>query len=171
MAVFIGSSGWSYDHQAGVFHPKSVSSLERLDAYARLFRTVELNNTFYRWPKDEVFSTWRERLPGGFFVAAEASRGLTLFRKQDDPIPWLERMEAGLSRLGEKRGMTSSFPGTMVVRTNLNHVLQSGERPREGGEDASPVKAELIRGSLETRGRPGFPARRPAGRWRIHPAR
>ena len=106
MAVFIGSSGWSYDHQVGVFHPKSASSPERLDADARLFRTVEVKNTFYRWPKDEVFSTWRERLPGGFFVSDEASRGLTQFRKQDDPIPWLERMEAGLSPLGEKRGMT-----------------------------------------------------------------
>jgi hypothetical protein len=42
MAVFIGSSGWSYDHQAGVFYPKSASSPERLDAYARLFRTVDV---------------------------------------------------------------------------------------------------------------------------------
>jgi Protein of unknown function DUF72 len=171
MAVYIGTSGWSYDHWVDVLYPREASSLERLDAYARRFRTVEVNNTFYRWPKDEVFSTWRERLPGGFFVAAEASRGLTQFRKQDDPIPWLERMEAGLSRLGEKRGMTSSFPGMMVVRTNLNHVLQSGERPREGGDEVSPVGAELTRGSLETRGRPGFPARLPGGRWRIHPAR
>ena len=101
MAVFIGTSGWSYDHWVGVLYPKSASSLERLDAYARHFRTVEVNNTFYRWPKDEVFSTWRERSPDGFIVSAKASRGLTQFRKLNDPVPWLERMEAGLSRLGE----------------------------------------------------------------------
>ena len=50
MAVFIGSSGWSYDHQAGVFHPKSASSLERLDAYARLFRSdTERCDAFTTW--------------------------------------------------------------------------------------------------------------------------
>jgi uncharacterized protein YecE (DUF72 family) len=106
MAVYIGTSGWSYDHWVDVLYPRTASSLERLDAYARVFRTVEVNNTFYRWPKDEVFATWRERLPEGFVVSAKASRGLTQFRKLNDPGPWLGRMEAGLSRLGEKRGVT-----------------------------------------------------------------
>src|SRR3954466_5617312 len=53
MAVHLGTSGWSYDHWVGVLYPKSASSLERLDAYTRHFRTVEVNNTFYRWPRDE----------------------------------------------------------------------------------------------------------------------
>ena len=35
MAVFIGTSGWSYDHWVGVLYPKSAKSLERLDAYLR----------------------------------------------------------------------------------------------------------------------------------------
>ena len=38
MAVYIGTSGWSYDHWVDVLYPKSASSLERLDAYARHFR-------------------------------------------------------------------------------------------------------------------------------------
>jgi uncharacterized protein YecE (DUF72 family) len=106
MAVYIGTSGWSYDHWEGILYPKSTSSLKRLDAYAREFRTVEVNNTFYRWPKEDVFSIWRARSPDGFMFSAKASRGLTQFRKLSDPVPWLERMEAGLSRLGEKRGVT-----------------------------------------------------------------
>lgn len=105
MGVHIGTSGWSYDHWVDVLYPRKASSLERLDAYARRFRTVEVNNTFYRWPKDEVFAAWRDRLPGGFVVSAKASRGLTQFRKLNDPEPWLERMEAGMSRLGGKRGV------------------------------------------------------------------
>ncbi|MDG3008061.1 DUF72 domain-containing protein [Paludisphaera mucosa] len=104
MAVYVGTSGWSYDHWVDVLYPRGASSLERLDAYARRFRTVEVNNTFYRWPKDDVFQTWRDRLPEGFVLAAKASRGLTQFRKLNDPGPWLDRMEAGLQRLEEKRG-------------------------------------------------------------------
>jgi uncharacterized protein YecE (DUF72 family) len=105
VAVYIGTSGWSYDHWVGVLYPREASSLERLDAYARRFRTVEVNNTFYRWPKDEVFSTWHDRLPEGFLVSAKASRGLTQFRKLNDPMPWLVRMESGLCRLRERRGV------------------------------------------------------------------
>jgi uncharacterized protein YecE (DUF72 family) len=104
MPVHIGTSGWSYDHWGGVLYPKSAPSLARLDAYARHFGTVEVNNTFYRWPADEVFATWHQRLPDGFVVAVKASRGLSQFRKLNDPGPWLERMEAGLVRLKEKRG-------------------------------------------------------------------
>src|SRR3954465_10682572 len=133
MAVFIGSPGRSYAHQAGVFYPKSVSSLERLDAYARHFRTVEVNNTFYRWPKDEVFSTWRERSPEGFIFSAKASRGLTQFRKLNDPGPWLERMEAGLSWLGQKRGVTlyqlpPHFPRDLDRLDRFRGVVPPGHR-------------------------------------------
>src|SRR3954470_19734054 len=49
--------------------------------------------------------TWYERLPKGFLASAKASRGLTQFRKLNDPQPWLDRMEAGMSRLREKRGV------------------------------------------------------------------
>ncbi len=105
MAVLIGTSGWNYDHSVNVLYPRKASSLQRLDAYAREFRTVEVNNTFYRWPKDEVFATWRDRLPEGFLVSAKASRGLTQFRKLNEPEAWLGRMEAGMSRLREKRGV------------------------------------------------------------------
>jgi uncharacterized protein YecE (DUF72 family) len=133
MAVHIGTSGWSYDHWVGVLYPKSASSLERLDAYARHFQTVEVNNTFYRWPKDEVFSTWRERSPDGFLFSAKASRGLTQFRKLNDPVPWLERMESGLSRLGEKRGVTlcqlpPHFPINLDRLDAFLSVVPSGQK-------------------------------------------
>ena len=105
MAIHIGTSGWSYDHWVDILYPRGASSLERLDAYARRFDTVEVNNTFYRWPKDEVFAGWRKRIPKGFVVSAKASRGLTQFRKLNDPAQWLKRMESGLARLGTKRGV------------------------------------------------------------------
>src|SRR5918998_2446983 len=137
MAVLIGTSGWSYDHWVGILYPKSAKSLERLDAYARHFRTVEVNNTFYRWSKDEVFSTWRERLPEGFVVSAKASRGLTQFRKLNDPEAWLERMESGLSRLGEKRGVTlyqlpPHFPVNLDRLDRLPRGIPPGPRAPGG---------------------------------------
>jgi uncharacterized protein YecE (DUF72 family) len=52
MAVHIGTSGWSYDEWVNVLYPRKASSLERLDAYARHFGTVEVNRTFYGWPTE-----------------------------------------------------------------------------------------------------------------------
>jgi uncharacterized protein YecE (DUF72 family) len=105
VAIYIGTSGWSYNHWQGIVYPRGASSLKRLDAYVARFATVEVNNTFYRWPKDDVFATWRERTPADFVFSIKASRGLTQFRKLNDPIPWLERMDAGLRRLGDKTGV------------------------------------------------------------------
>src|SRR5262249_48862418 len=105
VAIHIGTSGWSYNHWQGIVYPRGASSLRRLDAYVARFATVEVNNTFYRWPKEDVFSIWRQRTPADFVFSIKASRGLTQFRKLSDPIPWLERMDAGLRRLGEKMGV------------------------------------------------------------------
>jgi uncharacterized protein YecE (DUF72 family) len=105
VAIHIGTSGWSYNHSQGIVYPRGASSLRRLDAYAARFATVEVNNTFYRWPKDEAFTTWRDRTPAEFVFSIKASRGLTQFRKLNDPVPWLERMDAGLLRLDAKMGV------------------------------------------------------------------
>ena len=133
MAVHVGTSGWSYDHWVGVLYSKGASSLGRLDAYARHFGTVEVNNTFYRWPKDEVFTTWYERLPAGFVASAKASRGLTQFRKLNDPQAWLDKMEAGMSRLRGKRGvllfqLPPHFPRDLDRLDRFLGVLPAGHR-------------------------------------------
>jgi uncharacterized protein YecE (DUF72 family) len=105
MAIHIGTSGWSYNHWRDILYPAKASSLERLDHYAGRFRTVEVNNTFYRWPRENVFEIWRQRVPDGFLFSIKATRGLTHFRKLNDPQPLLERMEPGLRRLGDKLGV------------------------------------------------------------------
>jgi uncharacterized protein YecE (DUF72 family) len=105
MAVLVGTSGWSYDEWVNVLYPRKASSLERLDAYAQKLRSVEVNRTFYGWPRDEVFASWAERLPEGFVLTAKAARDLTHLQTLKDPGPWLERMESGLVRLEEKRGV------------------------------------------------------------------
>ena len=79
MSVHIGTSGWSYDHWVDILYPRKASSLGRLDAYARRFRTVEVNNTFYRWPKDEVFAAWHARLPERFEGSVSSAASVQSF--------------------------------------------------------------------------------------------
>ncbi len=105
MAHHVGTSGWSYDHWGGLLYPAGAPGLKRLDAYAARFGTVEVNNTFYRWPKPPVFANWRDRVPADFVFTIKASRGLSQFRKLNDPDAWLERMAEGVRELGPKLGV------------------------------------------------------------------
>jgi uncharacterized protein YecE (DUF72 family) len=98
----VGTSGWSYDHWDGVLYPPGTPAARRLAHYVAAFDTVELNASFYRWPRPAVFAGWRERLPPGFRMAVKAPRGLTHARRLRDPQVWAERMVPGLEALGDR---------------------------------------------------------------------
>lgn len=105
MTVRIGTSGWSYDHWAGVLYPPGMPPRDRLQRYVSVFDTVELNASFYRWPAPPRFESWNRRLPHGFAMTVKAPRGLTHARKLYAPEEWLTRISAGLHALGDKRAV------------------------------------------------------------------
>jgi uncharacterized protein YecE (DUF72 family) len=105
VSVRIGTSGWSYHHWAEVLYPPGLPSGRRLARYAEVFDTVELNASFYRWPKDATFAAWRDQLPEGFTMSVKAHRGLTHFRRLASPEPWIERFERCWNLLGDRHGV------------------------------------------------------------------
>lgn len=102
--ICIGTSGWSYEHWTGVLYPPGLPQRERLATYVRCFSTVEVNSTFYHWPRPATFAGWRRRLPEGFTLAVKAPRGLTHGARLYAPERWLERIIAGVHELGARRG-------------------------------------------------------------------
>ena len=92
MSIRIGTSGWSYDHWDGVLYPPGLPPWERLGRYVQEFDTVELNASFYRWPRESTFAGWRRRLPPGFGMSVKASRGLTHAKRLYAPEAWSERI-------------------------------------------------------------------------------
>ena len=100
--IRIGTSGWSYDHWTDVLYPAGLPVSKRLARYVEVFDTVELNASFYRWPRDAAFTGWRQRLPDGFTMSVKAHRGLTHFRRLKSPEPWVERFERCWKALGDR---------------------------------------------------------------------
>lgn len=92
MAIYIGTSGWSYDHWEGVLYPHQLPSRSRLDYYIQHYQTVEVNSTYYRWPFDSTFASWRQRLPEGFLMTVKAPRGLTHSARLYAPEKWVSRI-------------------------------------------------------------------------------
>jgi uncharacterized protein YecE (DUF72 family) len=105
VTVSIGTSGWSYDHWDGVLYPPGTPPRDRLAHYVRRFDTVELNASFYRWPRTATFASWRRRLPPGFGLSVKAPRGLTHAKKLYAPEVWVERMVSCWHELGDRRAV------------------------------------------------------------------
>ena len=105
MAVHVGTSGWSYDHWQDVLYPPGTRPASRLGLYTSRFGTVELNASFYRWPRTATFAGWRRRLPSGFVLSVKAPRGLTHAKRLYGPEVWLERIASCWHELGERRGV------------------------------------------------------------------
>jgi uncharacterized protein YecE (DUF72 family) len=105
MAVHIGTSGWSYDHWDGVLYPPGTRPADRLAHYVRRFDTVELNASFYRWPRTATFASWQRRLPPGFGLSVKAPRGLTHAKRLYAPEVWVERLVSCWHELGDKRAV------------------------------------------------------------------
>lgn len=105
MSVQVGTSGWGYDHWRDVLYPPDTARADRLVLYARRFQTVELNSSFYRWPRNSTFARWRERLPDGFCLSVKAPRGLTHAKRLYAPEAWVERICLCWHELGHKRAV------------------------------------------------------------------
>ena len=84
-ALRVGCSGWNYKHWRNVFYPADVPVREWFGYYARVFDTVEVNNTFYRLPETSTFDAWRDRAPANFLYTIKASRFLTHLKRLREP--------------------------------------------------------------------------------------
>lgn len=105
MRVLAGTSGWQYKEWKGSFYPDDMTTDGMLAYYADRFRTVEVNNTFYRMPKDSVLEGWAARVPAGFTFVIKASQRIThharLGEKSIDSLDYLLRTATALGdRLG-----------------------------------------------------------------------
>lgn len=77
MRVFVGTSGYSYKEWKGSFYPGDLPAAGMLRFYAEHFSTVEINNTFYRMPKESVVAEWANQVPDDFVFTLKAPQRIT----------------------------------------------------------------------------------------------
>lgn len=73
--IFLGTSGWSYRDWIGPFYSKEVKSM--LKAYCKVFRTVEIDFIFYRYPSKGTVMGWSKYSPEGFTYTAKLPKLIT----------------------------------------------------------------------------------------------
>ncbi len=102
--IYIGTSGWHYKHWIGSFYPQGTKDADQLSYYLEFFKTVELNNSFYRLPAPETFANWRKAVPSDFVFAIKGSRYITHQKKLNIEKENISIFFNSVKRLREKAG-------------------------------------------------------------------
>ncbi|HEY2378713.1 MAG TPA: DUF72 domain-containing protein [Gemmatimonadaceae bacterium] len=77
MRLLAGTSGYAFKEWKGVFYPPEIGDDAWLRYYAGQFPTVEINNTFYRLPRQPVLQEWAAQVPEQFTFSIKASMRIT----------------------------------------------------------------------------------------------
>lgn len=54
----IGCSGWFYWDWRNIFYPEELATRDWFAHYAKTFKTVEINASFYSWPTEATVKNW-----------------------------------------------------------------------------------------------------------------
>ena len=104
MTLYVGTSGFAYKEWKGSFYPDDLPAKGMLHYYGEHFRSVEINNTFYRMPTVSLLESWAGEVPDDFRFVLKASQRITHQRRlvdADEDVGYLLDVAAALKqRLG-----------------------------------------------------------------------
>jgi uncharacterized protein YecE (DUF72 family) len=112
----IGCSGYHYGDWKRIFYPDGLSQRKWFEYYAQHFDSLELNVTFYRFPKIEFLQSWYDRSPDKFTFSVKVPRLITHYKKMNDAQHLLADFYNTVQQgLGEKLGcVLFQFPSSFV---------------------------------------------------------
>jgi len=131
---WLGCSGWAYDDWVGPFYPPGTPPGDFLSLYAQVFRTVEVDSTFYRAPSPFLVRRWADRTPPEFRFALKVPREVTHERDSARGSEVLEGFLASLRPLvdrGKLAALVLQFPPSFRAprdETRLAGLLQGVPR-------------------------------------------
>jgi len=80
----IGCTGFGYKEWKGVFYPDKMAEHKWFSFYTSQFNTVEINETFLRFPTEEKLSAWYLNTPEKFLFASKVPKFITHFKQLVD---------------------------------------------------------------------------------------
>ena len=105
MRLLSGTSGYSFKEWKGTFYPEDIKADAMLGFYSSKFPTIEINNTFYRLPKEHVLLEWASQVPHDFTFAIKASQRITHHtRLKAESQSLVEYLLKNTSTLGDRLG-------------------------------------------------------------------
>ncbi|MGZ3436054.1 MAG: DUF72 domain-containing protein, partial [Gemmatimonadaceae bacterium] len=105
MKILAGTSGYAFKEWKGKFYPADLKDDGFLGYYASKFPAVEINNTFYRLPRENVLREWAAQVPETFTFALKASQRITHHaRLKEQSADLLDFLLKNTAVLGDRLG-------------------------------------------------------------------
>ncbi len=129
--IRVGTAAWAIPRDVRERFDADGSRLER---YARRFRCVEINSSFYRPHRPATYARWAASVPDDFRFALKVPKEITHTRRFVDVVEPLERFLAESAQLGEKRGvLLVQLPPKFAYDAALVDAFFATFRARYGG--------------------------------------
>lgn len=104
MHIVVGTSGYSYKEWKGSFYPADLPASAMLRYYGERFKTVEINNTFYRMPARSMLDKWPGQVPADFTFVLKASQRITHVKRLKEATSEVAYFFESASALGDQLG-------------------------------------------------------------------
>ena len=155
-SIHVGIGGWDFDPWRGTFYPDGLPKTKQLEYMASRLTATEINATYYKLQKPELFERWGKAVPDGFKFAIKASRFCTNRKALGEGGEAVQRFCA--------QGLTAHHRRSFTPRAFELELARSCQRSATGWT-RPPGKVTHSR-------RPEDSAGRPPGRdlERAHPA-
>ena len=79
--ILTGLSAFNNSYWKGIFYPEDLPAAKRFDYYCGLFKTYEINSTFYKFPTIKSLKNWYNKSPDDFVFAVKAHKGITHYKR------------------------------------------------------------------------------------------
>src|SRR5690349_8564584 len=100
MNLYVGTSGYSYKEWKGTFYPQDLGNDQMLRYYGERFKSVEINNTFYRMLKASVLEVCAAEVPANIKFVLKKSQPITNMKRlkyTDDSVAYLLKVATVLN--------------------------------------------------------------------------
>jgi uncharacterized protein YecE (DUF72 family) len=97
--------GWSYNFWRGTFYPSDLESKSFLNYYSKHLGSVEVDNTFYRIPRDENVTDWRQQTTKDFVFSLKFPQKITHMKMLRDAMEETNVFLEHVRVLNEKLGV------------------------------------------------------------------
>lgn len=103
-SIFLGTQGWSFKSWIGTFYPDHIPAEGFLAEYAKHFRAVEIDSTYYGTPQAETLKQWQAATPPDFRFTAKFPHVITHDKMLHGADRDTAHFLASMQLLGDKLG-------------------------------------------------------------------
>lgn len=112
--IFVGCAKWGRKDWVGKIYPVKTKEADFLEHYARHFKSIELNATFYKMPTKAQTSAWSKKVGDSEFkFCPKVSQGISHLRRLKNTSELVDRFLDGVSGFDKNLGpiFLSLHPG------------------------------------------------------------